>query len=107
MGCYYQKHNKYSKVRCYKCTCIPVTKMEGAAPIERSIISGDKNRYNNNANGSGPDTGEILMQKDCQISERETADSLKNKLSLIGKELLIKSSGNREWIIRINKTSGK
>ena len=31
------------------------------------------------------------MQKDCQISERETADSLKNKLSLIGKELLIKS----------------
>ena len=39
----------------------------------------------------GLDTGEILMQKDCQISERETADSLKNKLSLIGKELLIKS----------------
>ena len=61
-------------------------KWRGAAPIERSIISGDKKTgITIMQMDQGLDTGEILMQKNCQIAETETADSQKINLVLSAK----------------------
>jgi len=67
-------------------------KYRGAAPIQHSIINGDK------VTGVSTfiiepkiDTGNILLQKECKIEEDDNYGSLSLKLSTIGAELLIES----------------
>ena len=62
----------------------------GAAPVERAIQAGD------NATGvtimqmdEGLDTGDMLLKSRCVITEHETGDSLRQKLTDLGRPALI------------------
>ncbi len=67
-------------------------KYRGAAPINRALINGDKeagvtiikmNEF--------MDAGEVISQESIEISSQETAISLRERLSFLGAELLIKT----------------
>jgi len=64
----------------------------GAAPIPWAIISGDRETgISIMQTELGLDTGDILNQEKTQISKKETSQSLEEKLSVMGAELLIKT----------------
>jgi len=57
----------------------------GAAPIQRAIISGDaQTGIGIMQMNKGLDTGDILLQKTCDILKTDTAQSLHDKLALLG-----------------------
>lgn len=67
-------------------------KYRGSAPIQWSIINGDKKTgvttiYMNEE----MDAGDIILQKEVQIDDEETTGELWDKLSVIGAELLIET----------------
>ena len=67
-------------------------KYRGAAPIQWAIIDGEKKTgvtimYMD----KGLDTGDIIMQKEVEISPDETGGSLYDKLAQVGSGLLIKA----------------
>ena len=67
-------------------------KYRGAAPIQWSVINGDKTTgittmYMN----EGMDTGDIILQEETEIGEDETTGELWERLSKIGANLLVKT----------------
>ena len=65
----------------------------GAAPIQRSILAGDKNSgVTIMQMDDGLDTGNILASQSIR-SARENSDSLTKKLCSVGQELLLKTLG--------------
>lgn len=65
-------------------------KYRGAAPIQWSIINGDKiTGITTMFMNEGLDMGDILLQSKVFIGDDETSEELKSRLSLIGAELLI------------------
>lgn len=67
-------------------------KLRGGAPIHKAIIEGHKKTgitimYMN----TKMDEGDIISQKEVEITNDETASSLHDKLSLLGKELLLET----------------
>ncbi len=66
----------------------------GAAPINWAIINGEKKTgVTTFFLKHEIDTGEILLQKEVQISDQETAGTLHDKLMKEGAELLLESTG--------------
>ncbi len=64
----------------------------GAAPIQWSIINGDKvTGISTMFMDEGLDTGDILLQSKVSINGDETSEELKKRLSVIGADLLIKT----------------
>lgn len=64
----------------------------GAAPIQWSIINGDKvTGISTMFMDEGLDTGDILLQSKVSINDNETSEELKKRLSVLGAELLIKT----------------
>ena len=62
----------------------------GAAPIERAILSGDKETgISIMQMDEGLDTGDILLEKKCTISNHETAQTLHQTLSNIGANAIL------------------
>ena len=67
-------------------------KYRGAAPIQWSIINGDKiTGITTMFMNEGLDTGDILLQSKVYINKNETSEDLKKRLSLVGADLLIKT----------------
>jgi methionyl-tRNA formyltransferase len=67
-------------------------KYRGPAPIERTIMNGDKKTGVTTMRLSeGMDDGPIYLQEVVEIGEDENSDSLKNRLSEISSELLSKT----------------
>ena len=67
-------------------------KYRGAAPIQWSIINGDKTTgITTMFMNEGLDTGDILLQTKIFINDEDTSDDLKKKMSVIGAETLIKT----------------
>ena len=63
----------------------------GAAPIERTILHGDKETALCIMQmDEGLDTGDILLSQKVQIQEQETSITLSRKMSLLGGELIVK-----------------
>lgn len=67
-------------------------KLRGGAPIHRAIIEGYKKTgitimYMN----PRMDEGDIISQKEIEITEEDTASSLHDKLSLLGRDLLLET----------------
>ena len=61
----------------------------GGAPIHRAIINGDKvSGITIMYMGEGMDSGDIISQKDVEILDTDTAESLFDKLSVLGSDLL-------------------
>ncbi len=67
-------------------------KYRGAAPIQWSIINGDKvTGITTMFMDEGLDTGDILMQSKVFINDDETSEELKKKMSIVGAQTLIKT----------------
>ena len=67
-------------------------KYRGAAPINWSIINGEKTTgITTMMMDEGMDTGNILLKKEIEIGDEETSVDLSEKLSLIGAGLLIET----------------
>ncbi|MEO1940769.1 MAG: methionyl-tRNA formyltransferase [Candidatus Thioglobus sp.] len=67
----------------------------GAAPIQRAIISGD----NQTGIGimqmdKGLDTGDILLEKTCDITNVDTAQTLHDKLAILGAQGIVEALNN-------------
>lgn len=64
----------------------------GAAPIQRAILAGDtETGITIMQMDKGLDTGDYYLQKSCVISSQDTAQTLHDKLALIGAETLLNS----------------
>jgi len=67
----------------------------GAAPIQRAIEAGDKETgICIMQMDEGLDTGCVLLRQSCAISTCDTADSLHDRLSSLGAELIVKCLNN-------------
>ncbi len=67
----------------------------GAAPIQRSIISGDKQTgVGIMQMNEGLDTGDILLEKTCDILKSDTAKSLHDKLAELGAQVIVEALDN-------------
>lgn len=65
-------------------------KLRGGAPIHRAIINGyKKTGITIMYMSSGMDEGDIISQTEIEISEFDTASSLHDKLSIVGRDLLL------------------
>jgi len=65
-------------------------KYRGAAPIQRSLIGGEKNTgVTIMRMDEGVDTGDILLQQETPIGPEETFGELQDRLAKLGSELLI------------------
>ncbi len=72
----------------------------GAAPIQRAIISGDKQTgVGIMQMNEGLDTGDILLEKTCDILDTDTAQSLHNKLSALGELAIVKALNSVDELI--------
>lgn len=64
-------------------------KYRGAAPIQQAILDGEKvTGVTIQQMNTGVDTGDILLQRECVISEDETGGSLFDRLSILGADLV-------------------
>lgn len=64
-------------------------KYRGAAPIQQSVLDGEKvTGVTTMFMAEGIDTGDILLQRETEIGENETAGELFDRLALMGGELL-------------------
>jgi methionyl-tRNA formyltransferase len=67
----------------------------GAAPIQRAIISGDKQTgIGIMQMNEGLDTGDILLERVCDITDDETAHSLHDKLADLGAQGIVEALDN-------------
>ncbi|MGN0592417.1 MAG: methionyl-tRNA formyltransferase [Ruminococcus sp.] len=62
----------------------------GAAPIQWSVLNGEKKTgVTSMCMAEGLDTGDMLLKKETEIGENETASSLHDRLSVMGAEVLL------------------
>ena len=67
----------------------------GAAPIQRAILAGDdKTGVAIMQMNEGLDTGDVLLESKCPITETDTAESLHDKLSIIGAQSILEALNN-------------
>ncbi len=67
-------------------------KYRGAAPIQWSIINGEtKTGVTTMQMDAGLDTGDMLLKKEIDILETDTGATLWDKLSLLGKDVLLET----------------
>lgn len=82
---------------CPRLGCINVhasllPKLRGGAPIHRAIIDGySKTGVTIMYMAEGMDSGDIITQKEIPIEENDTAETLHDKLSILGRDLLIET----------------
>lgn len=84
-------------LECPRLGCINVhasllPKLRGGAPIHKAIIEGHKKTgitimYMN----MGMDEGDIISQEEIEITDTDTASSLHDKLTILGRDLLLKT----------------
>ncbi len=79
-------------------------KYRGAAPIQWSIINGDTvTGITTMFMNEGLDTGDILMQEKIFINDEDTSEELKEKMSFLGAETLIKTIKNLSEIAPVKQ----
>jgi methionyl-tRNA formyltransferase len=67
-------------------------KYRGAGPIQWSIIKGDKTTgVTTMYMDKGLDTGDMILKREFDISDKDTYETLHNKMSLVGAEVLIET----------------
>lgn len=82
-------HSKFQAINVHA-SLLP--KYRGGSPMHKAIIAGEKETgvsiiYMEKA----LDSGFILSQKACEISETDNVKTLENKLSILGRDLLLKT----------------
>ena len=82
----------YPKYGCINIHASLLPKYRGAAPIQWSIINGDKKTgVTTMKMDSGIDTGDILLTEETEIGEYETSEELFDRLARIGGKLIVKT----------------
>ena len=82
----------YPRLGCINVHASLLPKLRGGAPIHRAIINGDtKTGITIMYMAPGMDDGDIIVQKEIEISEIDTASTLHDKLSKLGSELLMET----------------
>jgi methionyl-tRNA formyltransferase len=67
-------------------------KYRGAAPIAWSIIRGERiTGVTTMKIDAGLDTGDILLQREVEISDSDTGESLSSRLSVLGADLMVET----------------
>jgi len=67
----------------------------GAAPIQRAVLAGDKQTgIGIMQMNEGLDTGDVLLEKTCDISDTDTAQSLHDKLAILGAQGIVEALDN-------------
>ncbi len=80
------------KLGCLNIHASLLPRWRGAAPIERAILEGDRETgISIMQMNEGLDTGDILLEKKCTISNRETAQTLHDTLSNIGANAILET----------------
>ncbi len=75
---------------CFNIHASLLPRWRGAAPIQRSIESGDKKTgISIMQMDAGLDTGDIVLSKEIVISSQETAASLHDRLAKLGAQLMV------------------
>lgn len=84
-------------LKCPRLGCINVhasllPKLRGGAPIHRAIMNGfSKTGITIMYMASGMDNGDIITQREIPIEETDTAETLHDKLSILGRDLLMET----------------
>ncbi|MBE6138917.1 MAG: methionyl-tRNA formyltransferase [Firmicutes bacterium] len=82
----------YPKFGCINVHASLLPKLRGGAPIHRAIIEGhSKSGITIMYMAPGMDDGDIISQKEVEITDIDTASTLHDKLSKLGSELLIET----------------
>jgi len=82
----------YPKYGCINVHASLLPKLRGGAPIHRAIINGDaKTGITIMYMAEGMDDGDIISQKEIEITSIDTASTLHDKLSVLGSDLLIET----------------
>ena len=80
------------KLGCLNIHASLLPRWRGAAPIERAILEGDRETgISIMKMNEGLDTGDIMLDKKCMISNLETAQTLHDTLSNIGAKAILKT----------------
>ncbi|MGN0244150.1 MAG: methionyl-tRNA formyltransferase [Lachnospiraceae bacterium] len=83
---------KLPKYGCINVHASLLPKYRGAAPIQWSVINGDPvSGVTTMYMEKGLDTGDILMQREVVLDEKETGGSLFDKLCRVGADLLLET----------------
>jgi len=81
----------------YKYGCLNIhpsllPRWRGAAPIERTILHGDKKTALCIMQmDAGVDTGDILLKQEVDLEQNETSETLMKTMSLLGGEMIVKA----------------
>ena len=82
----------YPRLGCVNVHASLLPKLRGGAPIHRAIMNGyKKTGITIMYMGIGMDDGDIISQEAVDIDINDTAETLHDKLSLIGRDLLLKT----------------
>lgn len=80
----------YPQFKCINVHASLLPKYRGGAPIHKAIIEGDtKTGVTIMHMDYGMDNGNILTQKEIEITNLDTAESLFDKLKIVGRDLLL------------------
>jgi len=80
------------KLGCLNIHASLLPRWRGAAPIERAILEGDRETgISIMQMNEGLDTGDILLDKKCMISNHDTAQTLHDTLSNIGANAILEA----------------
>lgn len=81
----------YPKYGCINIHASLLPEYRGAAPIQQVLLDGrDKTGVTAMLMDIGLDTGDMLMKAETSVDENETIDSLHDRLSQMGAELIVK-----------------
>ena len=80
---------EYPKYGCINIHASLLPKLRGAGPIQWSVINGfEKTGVTSMQMDEGLDTGDMLISREIEIGENDTAGDMHDKLSLLGAEVL-------------------
>ena len=82
----------YPRLGCINVHASLLPKLRGGAPIHRAIINGfKKTGITIMYMAPGMDDGDIISQEEIEITYEDTASTLHDKLSVLGRDLLLKT----------------
>lgn len=80
------------KLRCINVHASLLPKLRGGAPIHHAIIDGyTKTGITIMYMAKGMDSGDIISQKEVAIEDNDTAETLHDKLKIVGRDLLLET----------------
>ena len=90
---------EYPKFGCVNMHASLLPKYRGAAPIQWSVINGEKvTGVTTMLMNEGLDTGDMLIKREVEIGEYETSEELFERMAVIGGEVLAETFKNIENI---------